>query len=152
MDTAQHKRRSRTPLAAVLDGAVDGPSSLLISCSSSALSPHLRFRSNSHSGPWLVRRLASCRLNPSVLSPPASRRRRREWLPAPVNGAQTLHALCLDPARMILMMEFMMKLALTVLRWQSAAGTRTGTQVQVQVRGPGLGLQHQMACLTNNLC
>lgn len=33
MDTAHHKRRSRTHLAALFDGAVDGPSSLLISSS-----------------------------------------------------------------------------------------------------------------------
>lgn len=49
------------------------------------------------------------------------------------------------------MMEFMMKFG-----FDSAAlalcgqgpGARTGAQIQVPE--PGLGLQHQMACLTNN--
>lgn len=53
----------------------------------------------------------------------------------------------------MVMMEFMMKFG-----FDSAAlavkkqGPGAAIQVPVQVQCPGLGSQHQMACLTNSLC
>lgn len=100
---------------------------------------------------WLIRLSRSSALlvpSPSLLSQ-ASRRRRREWLPTPGNGAQTLHALCLDPARMLAMMEFMMKFGFD----SAALAVRGRDQDRYQAPGPGprpgLGSQHKMACLTN---